>query len=67
MIIIIIVLQRRYIYPYRSIGTPRRHQLRRLLPVCITVLWVLGSYTDRQLLQYTADRAIIQTGKRRLN
>ena len=69
MIIIIIVLQRRYIYPYRSIGTPRRHQLRRLLPVCITVLWVLGSYTDRQLLQYctyTADRAVIQTGKSRL-
>ena len=25
------------------------HQLRRLFPVCITVLWVLGSYTDRQL------------------
>ena len=30
---------------------PRRRQLRRLFPVCITILWVLGSYTDRQLLQ----------------
>ena len=37
---------------------------------CLTVLWVLGSYTDRQLLQYTihtADRAVIQTGKSSLN
>ena len=50
----------------RSRGTPsprRRHKLRRLFPVCITVLWVIGSYTDRQLLQYIADRAVIQTGK----
>ena len=43
------------------IDTPGPHQLRRLFPVCITVLWVLGSYTDRQLLQYPADRAVIQT------
>ena len=40
-------------------GTPCRHTLRRLSPVCITVLWVLGSYTDRQVVQYTADRAVI--------
>ena len=32
----------------------------------VAVLWVFGSYTDRQLLQYTADRAVIQTGKSRL-
>ena len=57
------------IYPYRSIGsvgTPRRHQLKHLFLVCITVLWVIGSYTDRQLLQYTADRTAIQTGKSRI-
>ena len=34
------------IYPYRIKGTPHRHQLRPLFPVCITVLWVLGSYAD---------------------
>ena len=39
-----------------------------LSPVCIIVLWVLGSYKDRQVAQYyTADRAVIQTGERRLN
>ena len=27
----------------------------------------VGSYTDRQVMQYTADRAVIQTGERRLN
>ena len=43
---------------------PRRRYLRRLFPVCITVLWVFGSYTDRQLL---TDRTFIQTGKSRLN
>ena len=52
--------------PYRSIGTPCRHQLRHLFHMCITVLWVLGIYTDRQLLQYAADRAVKQTGKSRL-
>ena len=57
------------IYPYSSIGTPRRHQLRRLFPVCITVLWVLGSYTDKQLLQYMYSRqsSYTQTWKCRLN
>ena len=40
------------IYPDTSIGTPRNHQLRRLFHGCITVQWVLGSYTDRPLLQY---------------
>ena len=45
--------------------TPRRHKLRHLSPVCITVLWVLGSYTDRQLLQ--TEQLPIQTGERRLN
>ena len=42
---------------------PRRRQLRRLFPVCITVLWVLVSYTDRQLLQYTYSRKISYTDK----
>ena len=55
-------------YPYRSKGTPSpRQELQRLFPVCITVLWVQDSQTDRQLLQYTADRAVIQTGKNRRN
>ena len=38
---------------------PHRHKLRHLFPVCITVLWVLGSYTDRQVstvLLYTYSR-----------
>ena len=45
------------IYPYRSIGTPRRHQLRRLF-IC------LYNYSVWCILQYTV---VIQTGKRRLN
>ena len=49
------------------IDTPGPHQLRRLFPVSITVLWVRGSYTDRQLQQYTEDRADVQTEKSRLN
>ena len=40
---------------------------RCLSPFSITVIWVLGSYTDRQLVQYAADRAVIQTGESRLN
>ena len=58
--------QGRYIF-LKEKAPPRRHQMRRLSPVCITVLWVLGSYTDRQLLQYTPDRAVIRTGERHLN
>ena len=65
--------QRRYILkeayrhpPSSSIKTPFC-----FFPICLTILWVLvlGSYTDRQLLQYSADRAVIviQTGKSRLN
>ena len=65
--------QRRYILkeayrhpPSSSIKTPFC-----IFPICLTILWVLvlGSYTDRQLLQYTADSAVIviQTGKSRLN
>ena len=46
------------IYPYRTEGTPRHHKLRRLFPICITALWVLGSYTDRQLLQYTVQQTV---------
>ena len=30
---------------------PRPQQLRHIFPVCITILWVQGSYTARQLLQ----------------
>ena len=65
-------LPRGAIYPYRREGTPRHHQLTLETPPCLQYITDnctvdLGSYTDRQLLQYTADRAVIQTGTFRLN
>ena len=46
----------------KHIGTPCPHQLRRLFPVCITVLWVLGSYTHRQLGTAVFSRQSTGTG-----
>ena len=50
------------IYPYRSIGTSRRHQLRQLFPVCITalsaVLYIL--YTAVAVCQYNCHKPTVQ-------
>ena len=43
--------------------TGEGHIQRRYRYILIEALWVLGSYTDRQLRQCTADRTIIHTDR----
>ena len=43
--------------------TGEGHIQRRYRYILIEELWVLGSYTDRQLRQCTADRTIIHTDR----
>ena len=61
------IFQRRY--PYRSIGTPPMSSSIETPFPCLyncTGGFLAVVQTD-SLLQYTADRAVIQTGERRLN
>ena len=49
---ILVLCKPKKIYPFRSIGIPPSSSIETPFPCLYTVLWVLGSCTDRQLLKY---------------